>query len=216
MRQSAVWGLGLAVFTVVALASAGIRVSWRQSINRPDHIARECEFIAALEKKRLIVSEDFGPAPLEWRRVEAVTGEPRPWGLGEPHSLKHRLIGIVLDIAPKNDSSIDCGAALDIAEVPRSVGNTGQRALDQLDTFGRAKYSRVIFLPGGAYAIVSRTFCDVTRRIDLSGWDQETRTELWRRDNKVWVVAEPRLELLLWKSPKYQLPSRCFAPEVSG
>jgi hypothetical protein len=205
---------------LVGLTCVGALTGWRKLIDRPDHIARECDLVAALEKQRLIVSDDLGPAPLEWRRAEVVVGEPRAWRTDKHTSMKHRLIGVLLNYsAPRNDSAINCSATLDRAQVPLGVGNAERRKPEQLDTFGRARYSRAVFLPGGSYAIVSRTFCDVTRRGGEAwntGWDQKTRTDLWQRDGNTWVLAEPRSELLLWYAPRYRLPARCFSLDVSG
>lgn len=207
---------------ILALALAGLGVlaeTWRQ-IDSPEHVALECELVAALEKQRLLISDDFGPAPLEWRRAEAVEGPPRGWRTDRATSLKHRLIGAVLQFqTPHRAGPIACAATMDRAHVPLFVGNTERRRPDLLDTFGRARYSRAVFTPGGSYAIVSRTFCDVTRRGGEAwntGWDQETRTELWRRDGPTWVMAEPRPELAIWRSPRHRLPARCFDPDIPG
>ncbi|MDG2529735.1 hypothetical protein [Caulobacter endophyticus] len=202
--------LGAAATSAVALA-----VWLHDPIDTPEHVARECQVVAAIERQRLFgADERVAAQPMMWRRAEAVEGAPgRP--RGEGHSLKVKAIGALFELArPRRAGAIDCDAALDQASVPHSVGNRAGVPEEQLSVLGRVRYSRVAFLPGGRYALMSTTHCEVERDRDLvwTGWDQKTKTEIWMRQGQQWREAESLPVHLLAYSPEHKLPARCFSP----
>lgn len=187
----------------------------RDPIDTPEHVARECQVVASAERRRLLdADERVASKPMMWRRVEAVEGAPgQPRGQG--HSFEIRVIGALLGASrPAHAGPIDCVAALDLAGVPRTVGNRAGVSEDQLNVLGRVRYSRAVFLPGGRYALMSYTHCEVERARDpvWTGWDQKTETEIWLREGREWRVAESLPIALVAYSPEYDLPARCFSP----
>lgn len=206
--------LGAAATSAVALAL------WlRDPIDTAEHVARECRVVAAVERQRLFdADERVAAKPMVWRRAEAVEGAPgRP--RGEGRSLKVKAIGALLALSrPGRAGAIDCDAALDQARVPHSVGNQAGAPGEQLRVLGRIRYSRVVFLPGGRYALMSTTHCEARRDRDpvWTGWDQKTETEIWMRQGQEWRAAEPLPVHLVLQSPERKLPARCFSPGYAG
>lgn len=212
--------IGAGILLGAVMTSAVALALWlRDPIDTPEHVARECQVVAAIESGRLsYMDERVASKPMVWRRVEAVEGAPRrPQGRG--HSLKIRAIGVLLELSrPGHAGLIDCSDTLDRAEVPRSVGNKAGVPEEQLSILGRVRYSRAVFLPGGRYALMSVTYCEVARSRDpvWTGWDQESKTDIWVRRGQDWRVAESLPIHLVAYSPEHKLPARCFRPGYAG
>ncbi|PLR28369.1 hypothetical protein SGCZBJ_02670 [Caulobacter zeae] len=217
-------GKALAIGTGVALGAAATSMValglWlHDPIDTPEHVARECQVVAAIEAYRLgRFDEAWAAEPMEIRRAEAVEGVPSRWRAVGDTPLKLRLVGWALNWAkPRQAVPIDCDAVLDAAGVPKAVGNGMSLPVERLHSFDRTRYSRAVFFPGGRYALISHTHCGERRRASFdNGWDYDTDTDLWRFDGKAWRPAEQRSVLANYNSPAYKYPARCFSPGYGG
>ncbi|PVM91276.1 hypothetical protein [Caulobacter endophyticus] len=213
-------GKVLAIWTGILLGAAAtstvaLTVWLRDPIDTPEHIAGECQVVAAIERNRLSRFDDAWAAePMEVRRAEAVEGVPSRWRAVSDTPWKLRLIGWALDrTKPRQAVPIDCDAALDAAGVPKVVGNRMKLPVEKLHTFDRIRYSRAVFFPGGRYALISHTSCGERRRGSFdNGWDHKTDTDLWRFDGATWRPAEERSVHAIYYSPAHKFPARCFSP----
>lgn len=213
-------GKALAIGAGIALGAAATSTValglWlHEPIDTPQHVARECQVVAGIEAARLGRFDGaWASEPMEVRRAEAVEGVPSRWRAVRDTPLKLRLMGWALNwVKPRHAVSIDCNAALDAAGVPKVVGNGMKLPVEKLHSFDRMRYSRVVFLPGGRYALISYTSCGERRRGPHdNGWDYDTDTDLWRFDGKTWRPAEQRSVLLIYRGPTRRFPARCFSP----
>lgn len=212
--------IGAGVVLGAVSTSAVALALWLQDpIDTPEHVARECQVVASIEANRLSHFDGaWANEPMEIRRAEAVEGVPSRWRAVRDTPWKLRLMGWALNWAkPRQAVPIDCDAALDAAGVPRAVGNGMKLPVEKLHSFDRMRYSRVVFLPGGRYALISYTSCDERRRGPHdNGWDYDTDTDLWRFDGKTWRPAEERSVLAIYYSPAHKFPARCFSPGYAG
>ncbi len=207
------------VLGAVSTSAVALALWLHDPIDTPGHVARECRVVASIERNRLSrFDEAWASEPMEVRRAEAVEGVPSRWRAVRDTPLKLRLVGWALNWAkPRQAVSIDCDAALDAAGVPKAVGNGMKLPVEKLHSFDRTRYSRVVFLPGGRYALISYTHCGERRRgPGDNGWDYDTDTDLWRFDGKTWSPAEQRSVLAIYHSPAHKFPARCFSPGYAG
>jgi len=173
----------------------------------PDHIARECRFIATLEKRRMVWRDEGGPIPFEiWRADDRTSGAARPdlerWG---HDGLPLRTV-LLRHMASKTLTPIDCGRALDATGAPRIIKHNEGPAR-QIYKF---QYSRVTFFPGDHFALARMSSC----WLDDNGWDQNSRVHIWRRDGGTWTMITDNSVLMVYDPPRFKPPMRCFQTPV--
>jgi hypothetical protein len=172
--------------------------------NKKTHVARECRLIADLEAKRMVRSEDFGPAPFEiWRAENRTSGAARPDLAPKANAPVSWKAALIERLSPRADlPSIDCGKALDEQRVPLIMKyNSGPS-----QAILRFQYSRVTFLPGDRYALFRMSSCE----LDPHDWDQHSRIMIWQRDRAEWEPVGGHLTTLVYEFPRFKPPMRCF------
>ncbi|ATQ43553.1 hypothetical protein CSW64_14650 [Caulobacter mirabilis] len=193
---------------IILAGVSTIAVVFHDPPDTATHVARECRFIAALERRRMVRAEAHGPAPSTfWRAEDRTGGAPRPDlsrlpGAGLPNTPRSWLIQ---RLTPKRDlPSIDCGAVFDAMGIPKVITYNEGPPTQEL----RLQYSRVSFLPGDRYALVGRTQC--SRYNDR--WDQAVWFDLWRRRDADWELTNVASIAADFRRPRLAAPMRCFDP----
>lgn len=192
----------------LALGAIGVATcALRDPPDSPDHIARECDFIAKVEARRMVRMRDYGPSPFEmWRASDRTGGAPRPDR--SPRFDDHLPLNLRLlrYLPPKSQAPIDCGQALDAARVPRvNKYNDGPpRATDH------QQYSRITFSPGGRYALARVSLCGMTSGL----WDERSRIWIWRRQGETWEPITGHIITLEYTPPNRKPPMRCFQTPI--
>ena len=202
MARTGYFAIGLALGVA---AAAGLAFWLHDPVDTPNHIARECRLIAALERERLAQHvERARDTPLSYMvfRAERVSGAPRAF---EPKALRWRIVdGVLAARGRKAIAPIACAAAMDRARAPKAVRYLpGQ----PVETSQRAAYSRAVFWPGDRYALLTWTSCDLLPR----SWSQTRHVMLLRRKGAVWRSVEQKEVLLSLEARPYQGRAECFA-----
>ena len=207
-RKDDVVRLAVLILTGLVLSTIGAAAFvLHDPPDSPDHIARECRFIAALEAKRMVWRDQWGPASFElWRAENRTSGAARPelerWGY---QHLPWQTV-LLRYITPSAVAPINCGQALKASGAPEVIKHN-QGPARQID---RLQYSRVTVFPGDRFALARLSVCG----LDDNGWDQESRAYIWRRDGEIWTMISDDSSPAIYRFPRYKPPMRCFQTPV--
>lgn len=208
-RQDDVVRLALLIPVGLVLSAIGVAAFvLHDPPDSPDHIARECRFIASVEAKRMVWRDEGGPVPFEiWRADDRTSGAARPdlehWG--DQQRLPWQTV-LLRRLTPKSVAPIDCGAAIQASGAPKIIKHN-EGPTRQIDKF---QYSRVTFFPGDRFALARKTTC----WLDDNGWDQESRVYIWRRNGETWTIISDTRSLAVYDAPRFKPPMRCFQTPV--
>ena len=202
------WIAGLAGLALV-MGGVAVAVVLHDPLDAPRHVARECAFITTLETQRLEAerswfSANAGPVPFEIWRAESLTGgAPRRLDLDRQNTSKQPWRSwLVRWLAPKAAAPIDCSGQLEASKAPQRLKfNTGPTQAVE-----RMQYSRVTFLPGDRYALAAIRHC----WLDPHGWDENVSILIWSRDETGWRPVSGHIKTMLYESPRFRPPMRCF------
>ncbi|TCS07530.1 hypothetical protein [Caulobacter sp. BK020] len=199
----------LAIGLVLGVAAVAGPALWLYDpVDTPNHIARECRLIAALERERMTGHVERArdtPLPYLVLRAERVSGAPTAF---EPKAWRWKIIDRVLAArARKAIAPIACAAAMDRARAPKAVRYLPGRPVE---TSQRSAYSRAVFWPGDHYALITWSSCDLLPR----SWSQTRNVMLLRRTGGVWRLVEQKEVLLMLAARSYRGAAECFAQDA--